>query len=127
MRLPETRQMPAPASARCGRTTSEGSASPLALRHEQVALTALGTNIGGIGRVILDLLAQAIHPNVDAAVERIAFESPQLVHQPVARQRTVGMGDKDFQQLIFAAGQRDLGIVAAERTGVEVDAERSET
>src|SRR3569623_173467 len=77
MRLPETRQMPAPASARCGRTRSGESASPLALGDEQIPLPALGADVGRIGWIVLDLLAQTVAPHIDATVERVALKAAE--------------------------------------------------
>src|SRR5579883_2144875 len=93
----------------------------LAGRREQIAAAADGADHGGLGRVGLDLAADAHDAQVDGAVEGFAVARIGELEQPLARQHPLGVGGEHFQQAEFGSRQRMLvALVVAQGLRLEV-------
>ena len=89
--------------------------APLDRRRQDVAAAAHCLDELGVAAVILQLAAQAADRDVDRPVERAGLAATQQVEQHVAGQHAVGALDQRQQQVVFAAGQRDLDTVGVEQ------------
>ena len=59
----------------------------------------------------LDLLAQPVHTDIDAAIERVVAAPVREVEQLLARQNPVGMVGKCLQQVELHGGDRHLAAI----------------
>ena len=70
----------------------------------------------------LDLLPQARHPDVDAAVERVAAALVREIEKTVARQHAVRIAGKRLQQVELHGRDRHIAAVEGEQPArIEVE------
>src|SRR6185437_13364284 len=77
-------------------------------RREDIAGAAYRLDDRRLGRIGLQLAAQAPDLDVDGPVERPGFAVPGEVEQAVAAQHLVGIVDESSEQVELAGGQADL-------------------
>src|SRR5438270_12109516 len=76
-------------------------------RHEFVAGAVDGQKEARVGRVRLELLAEAQDVVVDRAGGRIVLVAPDFVEQFVARENATRRGGEEFEELKFLRGEGD--------------------
>ncbi len=77
------------------------------LRLEAVADPAHGHDVLGIGRLELDLLAQALHMGVEGAAVTAFAITPDPVHALATGHHVSRLGDEQRQEVELLAGQLD--------------------
>ncbi len=78
-----------------------------ALGLEAVADTPHGDDVGGFGRIQLDLLPQALDVGVESAAVTFGAIAPDLLHALLAGDDVPGLGYQKGQQVELLAGQVD--------------------
>src|SRR3990167_9804671 len=73
---------------------------------------AVGDQDGGTGRILLDLLAQAVDVGFERMRRDARVVTPDLVQQDIARHRAVTGTKKVFQDRGFLVGEPDLLLAA---------------
>ena len=105
-----------------GRASPSAPVSAYAGDRQPVADAAHGLQVERIGRVGLDLAAQAVDLHVDGALAGRAAGH----HQLVAAHRLAGRGGEDRQDLALALGQVDDLAAALQFQLLAVEGERAE-
>src|SRR5262249_33663109 len=78
---------------------------------ETVAETADGRDVSGIVRLLLDLLAEAPHMDIDGARSNEPLLAPDGFQQLFAAVSPPGMGKEELQQIEFGRGEREFAAI----------------
>src|SRR6185437_1017944 len=91
-------------------------------RREQIATAADGADHSRLGRVRLDLPADAHDPEVHGPVESLAVAGVGQLEQPFARQHPLRVGSEHLQETKFGRRQGVLvALVVAQRLAFEIE------